>query len=663
VHRIGRSRALRWGPGRAAIPTDTEVATAPRYAIRGHQLGYRQQANSYDGWDDRQFDQYIRELALFGNNSIEGIPLQDSRVSPLMPLTREVMNRRISESCARYDLDYWLWIPAELDLRDQPRRTAELERVDALFKGLPRLDAIFFPGGDPGNNPPEFVIPYLRDMAVRLARTHPRAKIWLSLQWFDKKGIDAVYAWIERDQPAWLGGLVAGPSSPPLDETRRRLPRQYPLRDYPDITHTVRSQYEVPWWDPAFNFTLGREPINPRPVFYAAVHARTAPYTNGFISYSDGVNDDLNKAVWTRLAWAPESDVRGIVREYTRYFFGERVADRAADGLLALEKNWEGPLATNGTVDGTLALWQALEREDASLAANWRWQMYLLRAYYDAYTRHRLLYETALERAADEALLTAPRQGAAVAMDSALAVLRRATTDDCCSAWRHRIQDLCDSLFQSIRLQTSVPKYHASGAERGAVLDFVDYPLNNRWWLEDEFLKVRALPDEPARLIALERLRTWADPGRGSFYDDVGNVGASPRVARYGETSGGASVRGPLPNVLWEQDGKSRKRLSWQSSLRWPVAIIYEALDTEGTYTLRLNGVGEARPRIDGQSVPPTSATRTLGEFKEYAVPREALSDGRVVVTFDPIDESHLNWRQYSRLSEAWLIAGGSTRR
>ena len=651
-------RALRWGGGRAEIPGDLEVATAPRYPIRGHQLGYRQQANSYDGWDDRQFDQYVRELALFGNNSIEGIPHQDSRVSPLFTLPREVMNRRISESCARYDLDYWLWMPADFDLRQEPRRAQELERVNALFRDLPRLDAIFFPGGDPGNNPPELVIPYLRDMAARLVQPHPRAKIWLSLQWFDAKGIDDVYAWIERDQPAWLGGLVAGPSSPPLDRTRARLPRRYPLRDYPDITHTVRSQYPVPWWDPAFNFTLGREPINPRPVFYAAVHDRTAPYTEGFISYSDGVNDDLNKAVWTRLAWAPGTDVREIVREYARFFFGARAADRAADGLFALEKNWEGPLATNGAVDGTLALWQSLEREEPSLAGDWRWQMYLLRAYLDAYTRHRLLYETALEREANRALESAPARGAAAAIDAAAAVLRRATTDDCCSEWRRRIQDLCESLFRSIRLQTSVPRYKASGAERGAVLDFIDYPLNNRWWLEDEFVKVQALSGEPAKLARLERLRAWEDPGAGGFYDDVGNVGRSPRVVRAEVTSTEPFVSaGPMPAFLWEQEGKSRKRLSWQSSLRWPVAIVYERLNPAGSYTLRLNGTGDVRPKIDGQTVQPLVNSRTLGEPKEYAVPREALADGRLVVTFDPIDESQLNWRQYSRLSEAWLIA------
>jgi hypothetical protein len=651
-------RSLRWGTARAELPGDLDVSTAPHYAIRGHQLGYRQQANSYDGWDASQFDQYIRELALFGNNAIEGIPLQDSRVSPVFTLPRAVMNRRISEVCARYDLDYWLWMPAELDLGQAARRAQELERVDALFRDLPRLDAIFFPGGDPGNNPPALVIPYLHDVASRLLKTHPRAKIWLSLQWFNAKGIDDVYTWIARDQPAWLGGLVGGPSSPPLDNTRARLPRQFRLRDYPDITHTVRSQYPVPWWDPAFNFTLGREPINPRPVFYAAVHDRTAPYTNGFISYSDGINDDLNKAVWTRLSWTPGSDVREIVREYSRFFFGDRVGDRAADGLLALEKNWEGPLATNGSVDGTLALWQTLEREAPSLAGDWRWQMYLLRAYYDAYTRHRLLHDTAIEQDANRALAAAPQHGSTAAIDAALAILQRTTATDCCPEWRKRIQDLCESLYQSIRLQTSVPKYHASSAERGAILDFIDYPLNNRLWLEDELGKVRALSSETVKLARLEQLRTWEEPGPGSFYDDVGHVGRSPRVVRVEVTSGEPPVRGagPSPHFVWEHDGKSRQRLTWQSSLRWPLAIVYERLDPEASYVLRLNGVGDARPKIDGAAAAPSAYSKVLGELKEYPVPAAAVADGRVVVTFEPIDEQHLNWRQHSRLSEAWLV-------
>ena len=94
------------------------MATAPRYAIRGHQLGYRQHSNTYDGWDVRHYEQYIRELAMFGANSVENIPFQDTRVSPLFTLPRDQMNVAISEICARYDLDYWIWTPIDFDLND-----------------------------------------------------------------------------------------------------------------------------------------------------------------------------------------------------------------------------------------------------------------------------------------------------------------------------------------------------------------------------------------------------------------------------------------------------------------------------------------------------------------------------------------------------------------
>jgi len=56
------------------IPDDLKLATAPKYPLRGHQLGYRPKTNSYDGWDVAQWEQYIRDLAVFGTNAIELIP-------------------------------------------------------------------------------------------------------------------------------------------------------------------------------------------------------------------------------------------------------------------------------------------------------------------------------------------------------------------------------------------------------------------------------------------------------------------------------------------------------------------------------------------------------------------------------------------------------------
>ena len=189
---------------------------------------------------------------------------------------------------------------------------------------------------------------------------------------------------------------MCGPSSPSIPSTRKRLDPRYPIRSYPDITHNVRCQYPIPWWDTALAVTLGREAINPRPVQYAEIHNASAPETAGFISYSDGVHDDVNKVVWNVLAWDSDTPLREILIEYARFFFAPEVAETAADGIFALERNWIGSLRDNGGVDATLALWNGLEKQAPALEGNWRWQMCLVRAVYDAYTRHRLIFESAL---------------------------------------------------------------------------------------------------------------------------------------------------------------------------------------------------------------------------------------------------------------------------
>ncbi len=652
-------RRLGCNKGSASVPDGLDISTAPAQPIRGHQLGYRDTANSYDGWDDRQYEQYIRELAMFGANSIENIPFQDDRKNPLMPLPRDVMNQRLSAICARYELDYWVWTPADFDLRDTAKRVAALEKHEMLYRRCTRLNGVFFPGGDPGDNPPELVMPFLEDLSRLLAKYHPRARLWLSMQGFERPAVDFVHTWINEKMPEWLGGLAAGPSSPPLSETRSRLPLRYGLRDYPDITHTVRCQHPVTWWDPAFHLTLGRECSNPRPVAYSLIQKNLGPYTSGFISYSDGVHDDVNKTVWSLLAWEPDAEPRAILLEYTRCFFGAEVAEAAADGILALERNWEGPLAANGGVDATLALWQHLEKQAGDLENSWRWQLCLLRAYYDAYTRHRLLYESELERQANGLLARAPGSGADAAMVSALEALQRGVSQPLKKEWRARIGQLCADLFRTVKLQTSVPLYHASGQERGAVLDFVDHPLNNRWWLEDEFARIRKLPVETDKLKSLEVICRWENPGPGSFYDEVGNVAKSSHVIRgEGLNTDPMMERNPNPGFWWWDNGSSRKRLSWQTSMDWPLGLAYHHLDPQASYRVRLTGYGQSKVRANGQLLTPTrNGKLDIGEFKEFPVPTRLIKDGKLLVAFDPMpDEAHLNWRQQSRVSEVWLL-------
>jgi len=654
-------RLLDWGPGCVSLAETTDISTSPTYPIRGHQLGYRARANSYDAWDAATYEQHIRDLILFGCNCIENIPFQDDQASPHMTIPRDEMNRVLSEICDRYDLDYWVWTPVVFDLRDRAKREAELEKHASLYRTCPRLDAVFVPGGDPGENPPELLLPFLVDIGQRLMAQHPNARVWLSLQWFNNAQVNEVYKYIDQYKPDWLGGLVAGPSSPPILETRNRLSKTYRLRHYPDITHCVRCQYPVPWWDPAFSLTLGRECPNPRPICYAHLHNWLAPYTDGFLTYSDGIHDDVNKVIWNARGWNPQAEVREILKDYARVFFRPDLAESIADGILALEKNWDGALSLNGAVESTLSHWQNLEAKAPDLKNNWRWQLCLLRSFYDAYTRRRLLYETDLEIKANAALAKAREAGSTKTMYEAQQILDRVTKNPPAQELRRRIVELCDALFQSIGLQTSIRKYQASGPERGAILDYIDYPLNNRWWLEDEFAKIRAMESEQEKLKRLEEIRCWESPGPGCFYDDVGNIAKSPHVVR-GESwdTDPLLVHNPNPGYWWWDNGFSRQRLSWQVSMDWPIAVRYERIYPNASYVIRITGYGDALTRINQKRVTPTAYGRGIGEFKEFPVPQDAVRSGQIIVTWDRPEEAHLNWRQQSRITEIWLLKKGS---
>ena len=649
-------RIMQYQQGAVSLQERLSISTAPDKGMRGHQLGYRNTANSWDGWTKDQFEQYIRDLVVFGTNSIESIPIFDESTSPHFKVPPMEMNSHISAICQKYLLDYWMWIPAQFDLADTVKRNKYLATFQRICKESVRINGVFFPGGDPGDNSPVLVIPLLKDLASILKKYHPQAKTWISLQGFSAEHCEYVYKFVRDTRPTWLGGIITGPSSPTAKDTRGQIPASYQIRHYPDLTHNVRCEFEIPWWDPAFNLTLGRESVNPRPYHYAAIYQSMEPYIDGFISYSDGVHDDVNKNLWTLLAWDRNADVREIMKQYANYFFGSSVREDAADGILALEKNWQGPIVSNGGVTSTLKFWQQLETANPKLAGNWRWQMNLLRAYYDAYTRERFVYETELELAANRALLQAASIGSDKAMELALQELVKAEKAPVFQPLKSKIIQLCEDLYQSIQLQTSVAKYKASGLERGAVLDYIDRPLNNRWWLEDQFKSIKGLK-EKERVVALEKIANWETPGPGSFYDEVGNIAKSPHALKGESWLFDPQLLTSLnPGYDFSDQGLSRKRISWLTNMRWPRGLQYVDIDTSASYTVKVNGVGECLLKINGQRVAPSHYGREVGEIKEFPVPADLIRSGKLLLTWDDINEEFLNWRKQSRISEVWLI-------
>ena len=234
--------------------------------------------------------------------------------------------------------------------------------------------------------------------------------MWVSPQSFNQAWLDEFFA-ILRERASGLAGRrrlwTASPCA--ACRTARAVPAQYPIRHYPDITHSRQCQYPVPDWDVAYAVTEARECINPRPQDEAAIFRATADQIRSASSPTPkGATTTSTKPSGARWAGTRKRGPSISCAEYSRYFIGTDMADDFAQGLLALERNWRGPLLANAGVETTLRQFQAMERvASPAQLKNWRFQQALFRAYYDAYTRVRLMSEKQTEQGALEALATA----------------------------------------------------------------------------------------------------------------------------------------------------------------------------------------------------------------------------------------------------------------
>ncbi|HLJ93043.1 MAG TPA: hypothetical protein VKU02_07610 [Gemmataceae bacterium] len=665
---VGRLlRELQMSPGRVALADDFNVTTAPRWPLRGHQLGYRPKTNSYDAWDLAQWEQYIRDLAVFGTNAVELIPPRsdDDANSPHFPLPPMEMMVGMSQLLADYGLAVWIWYPAMDADYSKPETVAfALEEWGEVFKKLPRIDGIFVPGGDPGHTRPKYLMALLEKQTQVLHQYHPNAQMWVSPQAFTQEWLEEFYAIVQKQQPSWLSGIVFGPQvRVSLPQLRAAIPKQYPIRRYPDITHSLRCQYPVPDWDLAYALTEAREVINPRPLDEANIFRRFQDHAIGFLTYSEGCNDDVNKFVWSGLGWDPDANVLDILRQYSQYFLGSRYRETFARGLVALEQNWQGPLLTNDGVYTTLKQFQEMEKTASPQdLLNWRFQQGLYRAYYDAYQRSRLLYETQLEERALELLRSAKRLGSLLALKQAEALLDRADTQKVATDWRARVHELAEALYQSIRMQLNVERYRAISVGRGANLDTIDVPLNNRRWLKRRFAELRQMDAESDRLRGINAIVDWTNPGPGGFYDDLGNPACQPHLVRGpGFTKDPAFLQSSQVGFHYVPDW----RLSWcthaESLFDAPLQMRYEGLDPTAKYKLRVVYAGDnfrARVRLlanDSVEVHPLQPKPAPIRPVEFDIPKSATANGELTLTWYQ-EPGRGGGGRGCQVAEVWLI-------
>lgn len=675
-------RVLAMGKGHIAIDGDFQIATAPKFSLRGHQVGYRGTPNSYDAWDLNTYEQYVRDQVIFGGNCVEFTPSLDSNEERGRHMIKSAwaMTGDLIQLLDRYGIDSWIWqeIPNDVDVSVPKVADEHLAQWRNLLERFEGLEGIFVPGGDGGLTPAPVLMPFLSRLASLIHEVRPGATLWVSNQTFENEENDYLFNYLSTEKPAWLAGVVYGPWTKmgPVD-MRERTPARYPVRLYADITHSVRAQYPVPDWDRAFAHGLNREAPNPRPQDMYQIFRRYAGESGDSITYSEGVNDDLNKFIWTALGWDPATPLDSILHDYGKVFFGDNQADAVARGLLMLEENWRGPIATNNGLPGTLELWKNISHDAlGGIEHNWRLQMYLMRAYYDAYLQKKVACEAVAETEALAKLQTARSVGVDAAIAGAREALAAIDRNPPAREERKEIEALCAMLFKSIGMQLSVDApYYASGPERGAVLDTLDFPLNNRRWLEKEFREIAALGTQAEQFTRIDRVAGWEDPGPGGFYDDLGNPEKQPHLVHpmaWADDPG--YIDSPQCEYSFGVDKLTRApsddRLSWldQASTLYkcPLKMHYDGLDPKAKYRLRVTYAGRFHATMRLTADGTTSIHDWMPQPEncvpvEFTLPAATTADGVLDLEWQvPQDKARELWhRPVNRgcqVAEVWLI-------
>jgi hypothetical protein len=255
-------------------------------------------------------------------------------------------------------------------------------------------------------------------------------------------------------------------------------------------------------------------------------------------------------------------------------------------------------------------------------------------------------------------------------LDEAEAILNRADTVSGAVALQARVHELAEALFQSIGMQLSVDKFQAIEVGRGANLDELDIPLNNRGWLKNRFAELRARDNDADKLRGIDEILHWTDPGPGGFYDDLGNPTCQPHLVggqNYAEDPGYLAT----PTVGFYSDPDWRR--SWCTHVdghyQTPVTMKYTDLDPRARYKLRVvyagdivqfkvrllanSGVaGSERPQIE---IHPWLLKPRPVKPLEFSIPGEATAEGELTLIWYGEPERGGAGRG-CQIAEVWLI-------
>lgn len=447
---------------------------SPDKKIRGHQIGYRDLNNTYDSWNEEQYRRYFLDLMMFGMNTYEGIPDVAEEKGILMKYDAAQMFKKTSEICSELDLEVSAWQPTCRCESDEET----IKKTEYFYKDAPKLNSIFVPGGDPGDMMPSELFERCRLIKETAQKYHPDVKLWISAQApHEYKNWGEKFVEEIKKEPNYIDGIIYGPNhAMSLCSLRKNVPQKYPLRFYPDITHSVRCEYPVHFdkddWHYALASSFGRESINPRPEEYSRLYKMTESFFIGSVSYSDGIHDDVNKAVFSALDFDKNAKISDTLKDYANAYIYTADKEEIAKCICLLEASWLGAPSANSSAEICLKKLLSLAQKDKELFKNFRFVMLLFRAECDCLIKSRFVFE-------NELLTKAKRKIKDKNIDKAEEIL----LTDFSPEYKNLRKDIDKNarlLFELIGIQLDTKNYHGKNWERGCTLETIDKPITDK---------------------------------------------------------------------------------------------------------------------------------------------------------------------------------------
>ena len=122
----------------------------------------------------------------------------------------------------------------------------------------------------------------------------------------------------------------------------------------------------------------GGRGANPLPQRFQTLWNSVGTKLSGGFPYSEGIFEDMNKAIFSQFYWKRDTPAIDTVRQYASYEFSPGVADDVVHAVNILEQNHTLPAADAGSADALDRLQKADARLSRQARASWRWRILLL---------------------------------------------------------------------------------------------------------------------------------------------------------------------------------------------------------------------------------------------------------------------------------------------